>query len=98
MTNPHKTVTVALRRQTLHKTISELAAFPDLRPWLSPEHQAVLDATGGYAEIAFQLKLPLGTVKSRLCRARAELERLRGGGKRGRFRSQPPVTSKEPSA
>jgi hypothetical protein len=44
---------------------------------LEPEHQEMLRASGSYAQIAAQLKLPLGTVRSRLHRARAALAALR---------------------
>lgn len=44
---------------------------------LSPDHQAVLLATGGVAEIAAALSLAEGTVKSRLNRARSRLAKLR---------------------
>lgn len=43
---------------------------------LKPEHVAVLAAslTGGYAKTAADLGIKIGTVKSRLSRARAALE------------------------
>jgi len=46
---------------------------------LHPKHQAILRSNGGYAEIAETLNIPLGTVRSRLHRARAALVLLRQG-------------------
>lgn len=46
---------------------------------LTPEHQAIIDLADiqglGYEEISSVLDCPLGTVRSRLCRARAALKR-----------------------
>jgi hypothetical protein len=44
---------------------------------LSPDHQNVLRLTGSYAEMVGQLQVPLGTLRSRLHRARAALVALR---------------------
>jgi len=44
---------------------------------LSPNHQIVLHLTGSYAEMREQLKVPPGTLRSRLHRARAALVALR---------------------
>jgi DNA-directed RNA polymerase specialized sigma24 family protein len=44
---------------------------------LSEEHRALLLADGSYKDKAEQLGIPLGTVRSRLHRARAILELLR---------------------
>ncbi len=49
-----------------------------LLPQLSNEHREILVALPrSYAELADFLKLPIGTVRSRLHRARAALARLR---------------------
>ena len=44
---------------------------------LKPQYQAVLRATGRYTDRAAQLQIPVGTVRSRLHRARAALTKLR---------------------
>ena len=44
---------------------------------LNPQERDVLRATGAYADIAHQLGVPRGTVRSRLHRARAKLVKLR---------------------
>ena len=44
---------------------------------LKPEYQAVLRATGTYAELAQQFKVSDGTLRNRLHRARAALVVLR---------------------
>jgi len=45
---------------------------------LGPEGQAVLRANGSYEERARELNVPVGTLRSRLHRARAKLMALRG--------------------
>jgi DNA-directed RNA polymerase specialized sigma24 family protein len=44
---------------------------------MKPEHREVLRATGKYEEIAANLRLSVGTVKSRINRARHRLVRMR---------------------
>jgi len=44
---------------------------------LQPDHQNILRLTGSYAEMAVQLQVPPGTLRSRLHRARAALVALR---------------------
>lgn len=44
---------------------------------LRPHHRAVLTADGTYKQIASALGVPLGTVRSRMNRARTALERLK---------------------
>jgi DNA-directed RNA polymerase specialized sigma24 family protein len=48
-----------------------------LLPLLSEEHRAILKGHGSYAERAEALGVAVGTVRSRLHRARAALEKLR---------------------
>jgi DNA-directed RNA polymerase specialized sigma24 family protein len=47
---------------------------------LAPPHREILLAKGNYKEVGLNLRLPLGTVRSRLHRARAALNRLREEG------------------
>lgn len=47
---------------------------------LSNNHCAALLATGSYADRSVLLNIPLGTVKSRINRARIELAKLREMG------------------
>lgn len=49
----------------------------DLLDQLSPQHREILQAEGHYAELAEKLGVAIGTVRSRLHRARAALARLR---------------------
>lgn len=44
---------------------------------LSPDHQAILHQEGQMQEISERLGMPIGTVKSRLSRARAALSALK---------------------
>lgn len=44
---------------------------------LSADHRAILEAEGSYEDKAASLNIPLGTVRSRLNRARAKLIALR---------------------
>jgi DNA-directed RNA polymerase specialized sigma24 family protein len=49
----------------------------DLLDQLSPQHREILQAEGHYAELAEKLGVAIGTVRSRLHRARAALAKLR---------------------
>jgi DNA-directed RNA polymerase specialized sigma24 family protein len=51
--------------------------YRELLPDLSEAHRALLLANGSYRDLAEQFGIPLGTVRSRLHRARARLELLR---------------------
>lgn len=44
---------------------------------LQPDHQKILHLSGSYAQMAEQLQVPPGTLRSRLHRARAALVALR---------------------
>ena len=48
-----------------------------LLQFLTPEQVEILRCEGSYVEIAQKLNIPLGTVRSRLSRARAALVQLR---------------------
>jgi DNA-directed RNA polymerase specialized sigma24 family protein len=48
---------------------------------LRRRHREILLATGTYRELAETLKIPIGTVRSRLNRARAALMKLRDQAK-----------------
>jgi RNA polymerase sigma-70 factor (ECF subfamily) len=48
-----------------------------LLEYLSPPHRQILRAEGSYEEIAAALGIPVGTVRSRLSRARQALVELR---------------------
>lgn len=49
---------------------------------LLPRHRAILVMPGNYRALAKALAVPIGTVKSRLHRARAALIKLRASGSR----------------
>lgn len=49
---------------------------PGLIEKLSQHHREILQAPGSYKEIAASLGIPLGTVRSRLNRARAALKQM----------------------
>ena len=52
---------------------------------LSPPHRQILRAEGSYEEIAAALGIPVGTVRSRLSRARQALVELRANLPRGEY-------------
>ena len=60
------------------KTFRVMAEDTPLIEKLSRDHQAILKASGTYKEIATALHINVGTVRSRLNRARTALEALRG--------------------
>lgn len=69
--------------QTPRRPRARFHQTPENEPLLEklvPEHRDVLAASGSYEDIAAQLSLPVGTVKSRLHRARKALEKMRAGG------------------
>ena len=72
--DPAEDLAAKERRERLERAMSEL----------KPEHQAVLVLRAvedlSYEEIAASLKVPVGTVMSRLSRARAELKARLGAG------------------
>lgn len=72
--DPAEDLAAKERRERLERAMSEL----------KPEHQAVLVLRAvedmSYEEIAASLKVPVGTVMSRLSRARAELKTKLAGG------------------
>ena len=66
-----------VRRKAKYLNFAFLSGDSELLSSLSEEQRAVLTASGPYKERAEKLGLPIGTVRSRLHRARAALERLR---------------------
>lgn len=58
------------------------AIDPGLIEKLSQHHRDILLATGTYKEIAASLGIPLGTVRSRLNRARKAAEAIQESGDR----------------
>jgi DNA-directed RNA polymerase specialized sigma24 family protein len=84
MTGPnfgHATVPPSARpsrqRATQFKGLHVLESDEPLLATLKPREQAALRTTGSYDERARQLGVPVGTVRSRLHRARAKLVALR---------------------
>jgi DNA-directed RNA polymerase specialized sigma24 family protein len=63
----------AVRRRKLVRYSPLSEAETTLIPQLSPDHQQVLLETGAMNEIAVRLNMPVGTLKSRLNRARRAL-------------------------
>lgn len=60
-------------RGSFHIRESDFALFEHL----SADHRAVLTTEGSYEEIAAALNIPIGTVKSRINRARSSVLKLR---------------------
>ena len=65
-----------LRRRGRNKYLPLTEDDQRLLPRLRPAYQQVLQAAGTMDEIALQLDLPVGTVKSRLHRGRRALAHL----------------------
>ena len=70
-TQPHRKRSLKFLKFQLHDSDVQLLSH------LTEEHRALLLATGSYRELAEQFAIPIGTVRSRLHRARARLETLR---------------------
>jgi hypothetical protein len=68
------------QRATQFKGILVLETDEPFLAALEPNEQAVLRTNGSYEERARELNVPLGTLRSRLHRARAKLVALRGQG------------------
>ena len=66
-----------VRRKAKYLNFALFSGDSELLPALSEEQRAVLTVSGPYKERAEKLGLPIGTVRSRLHRARAALKRLR---------------------
>jgi hypothetical protein len=66
------------RREAQFKGMLVLDTDEPLWACLGPNHKAVLCSNGSYEERAKELNLPVGTLKSRLHRARVKLAALRG--------------------
>jgi hypothetical protein len=65
------------QRATHFKGMHVLESDEPLLDTLEPKEQAVLRTSGSYEERARELNIPVGTLKSRLHRARAKLVTLR---------------------
>ena len=65
------------RRKQKYFRFKFLAGDDALLPKLSEEHRAALRSEGSYKDRAAALGVAIGTVRSRLHRARARLEELR---------------------
>jgi DNA-directed RNA polymerase specialized sigma24 family protein len=66
------------RRESQFQGMHVLETDEPLLATLWPNEQAVLRTNGSYGERAKELNVPVGTLKSRLHRARAKLVALRG--------------------
>jgi DNA-directed RNA polymerase specialized sigma24 family protein len=67
------------KRSQKYQGFALQAGDQELINQLSARQQEILLAKGDYSELSSQLGIPLGTVRSRLHRARAALTKLRQG-------------------
>jgi hypothetical protein len=65
------------QRATQFKGMHVLESDKPLLAALAPKEQAVLRTSGSYEDRARELNVPMGTLRSRLHRARAKLAALR---------------------
>lgn len=69
------------------RSFKMLSGDEDLIPYLQPTFQEIIRAPGTYAEIAEDMGVAVGTVRSKLNRARTALKLLRRMAKRGELPS-----------
>jgi Sigma-70, region 4 len=83
----HATVPASARRSgqraSQFKGVHLLETDEPLFVTLEPKEQAVLRTSGSYEDRARELNVPVGTVRSRLHRARAKLVALRSRKQQG---------------